>query len=297
MWLDNVSLISLAQPSVCSLYDADYSDLDSSYNLAWHTGDGALRLGALWTADSSFARGDDDASDDGITLDSNTTWQEGSTVGIFVDVTGGSGYLAGWFDWNDDGDFDDPLEKSVAQNVSNGSNSIDFTIPSGAGYSTQGRNVQARFRLYASEPTSAPLGNETPTGGAASGEVEDYELTPQGPTAVNLSSFNASALPNGVLVTWETSLEIDNLGFNLYRAETEDGAAIRINDNLIPSQAPGGLTGASYTYMDHSAAPYKTYYYWLEMLQIDGSRLRFGPIVAIPPDEEMKQLFLPLIIH
>ena len=96
---------------------------------------------------------------------------------------------------------------------------------------------------------------------------------------------------------WETSLEIDNLGFNLYRSEIEDGPAIRINDNLIPSQAPGGLTGASYTYMDHSAAPDKTYYYWLEMLQIDGSRLRFGPIVATPPDEEMIQLFLPIIIH
>ena len=44
---------------------ADYSDLASGYGIAWHTGSGALRLGSGWTADTSFAAGADDATDDG----------------------------------------------------------------------------------------------------------------------------------------------------------------------------------------------------------------------------------------
>ncbi|NIV32131.1 MAG: hypothetical protein GWN58_22420, partial [Anaerolineae bacterium] len=39
------------------------------------------------------------------------------------------------------------------------------------------------------------------------------------PTAVELASFDAAAQGNGVLLNWETANEIDNVGFNIYRAE------------------------------------------------------------------------------
>lgn len=283
--LDTVSLLGLPTPSTCVLYDADYSDLDDQYNLAWHTGGGAQRLGTLWSADTGFARNTDDATDDGISLDSNYAWVEGNTVRIYATVTGEGGYLAAWFDWNDDGDFLDAGEKAIGQAVSPGSNTIDFLIPAGAGYTTPSRQVQARFRLYASEPLKpgeldGPSGGEIPTGGASSGEVEDYELKPQTPTAVSLAWLEAASQVDGVLVSWETLSELNNLGFYIYRAESELGPAELVTLERIPSQAIGTPGGATYGYLDWSAVPGKIYFYWLEMEDTLGGRVRDRPVLV-----------------
>ncbi|MBN1137822.1 MAG: proprotein convertase P-domain-containing protein, partial [Anaerolineae bacterium] len=256
---------------------ADYSDLAGSYGVAWHTGDGALRLGNNWTADTTFAFGDDDADDEGITLDANARWEPGATVTIYAQVTGGSGYLAGWFDWNDDGDLADASEKTIGQNVSAGSNTISFVIPTDAGY-VQDREVNARFRLYASEP--GVLGSETPDGGTNAGEVEDSRLNPPSPTAVTLARFEASPAVEGIHLEWETATEIDHLGFNLYRGAAADGPYDRLNDQLIPSQAPGSPAGAVYFWIDAQVTPGQVYYYQLEAVDVQGRATPYGRVSA-----------------
>ena len=171
-------------PTVSSTPAArDYSDLDSSYGIAWHTGDGALRLGSNWTADTTFTLGNDDGSDDGITQ-TGGQWATGNTVTLNVTITGGGGYLAGWFDWNNDGIFA-PEEKVVAQHVVAGVNSINLTV--GTYDPSSNPTLKARFRLYDSEPLFGPTGIETPDGGAAAGEVEDYDWA-FSPTAITLQS-------------------------------------------------------------------------------------------------------------
>jgi hypothetical protein len=99
-------------------------------------------------------------------------------------------------------------------------------------------------------------------------------------TAVDLASFDAAAQGNGVLLTWETANEIDNVGFNIYRAETQSGQLIKINPYLIASQNPGSTAGATYSFLDESAVPGATYYYWLEDVDASGVATKQGPVAA-----------------
>ncbi|MBN1815284.1 MAG: proprotein convertase P-domain-containing protein, partial [Anaerolineae bacterium] len=83
----------------------DFGDLAHSYGVAWHTGDGSLRLGAEWTADGEFAPpGHDDASDDGVTFPNGLVVGSPSIARVDVQGVPADGrWLRLWFDWNGDG--------------------------------------------------------------------------------------------------------------------------------------------------------------------------------------------------
>ena len=51
------------------------------------------------------------------------------------------------------------------------------------------------------------------------------------PTAITLSSFNAKPGNHSVILTWVTETEIDNAGFNIYRAGA-DGEFVKINAEI-----------------------------------------------------------------
>ncbi|NIN69877.1 MAG: hypothetical protein GTO63_35390, partial [Anaerolineae bacterium] len=85
---------------------------------------------------------------------------------------------------------------------------------------------------------------------------------PGPPTAIELSSFTAEAGADSVTLAWETAAEIDNEGFNLWRAEAADGPYTQINPSLIPAQGSPD-TGASYEYIDTGVVKGVTYYYKL----------------------------------
>ena len=55
---------------------------------------------------------------------------------------------------------------------------------------------------------------------------------------------------------------------------------IRLNDALIPSQAPGSGQGASYQWQDFAVDAGVTYYYWLETVALNGSTEMHGPVSA-----------------
>ena len=88
------------------------------------------------------------------------------------------------------------------------------------------------------------------------------------PTAVELLSLTAETEQNSVHLTWETASEVDNAGFNLYRAVGLNGEKEQINAALIPSAAPGGTDGATYHYMDRGVNFGVQYYYWLESIDL-----------------------------
>jgi hypothetical protein len=97
-------------------------------------------------------------------------------------------------------------------------------------------------------------------------------------TGVSLISFEADQTPEGVLLSWETATEVENLGFNLYRAEQVDGPKTLINPNLILSKSPGGTAGAVYEYLDAGVTDGIDYLYWLEDVDFSLNKTLYGPI-------------------
>jgi uncharacterized repeat protein (TIGR01451 family) len=81
-------------------------------------------------------------------------------------------------------------------------------------------------------------------------------------TPVELKSFTAAYDGMGVGVQWETGVELENLGFNLYRSTSFDGDRVKLNGNLIPGM--GNSQGQAYEWRDSVPDTKTTYYYWLE---------------------------------
>ena len=102
-----------------------------------------------------------------------------------------------------------------------------------------------------------------------------------GPTVINLSSFTAIPKAGRVVIEWVTESEIDNAGFNLYRAESENGEYVKVNESLIPTE--GSVTqGETYQYIDENVKNRRTYYYKLEDIDLNGTSTMHGPVSAEP---------------
>jgi hypothetical protein len=187
----------------------------------------------------------------------------------YIQVAGTAGAcLDAWIDFDGDGVFDP--EDRITQDgfiLTGGDDMLVFDVPADA---TLGLTY-ARFRVS----SACGLG---PTGRAPDGEVEDYALNLT-PTAVELLSFAARPRDSAIVVRWETASEIDNAGFNLYRATSLEGEKTRLNGNLIPSKVPPGSTlGAVYGWLDRQIVGGTVYYYWLEDVDIYGRATLHGPV-------------------
>lgn len=168
---------------ITTLNFIDYGDAPDSYGTYRASNGprhilGDLRLGSSWDAESngtpnSNAEGDDNLADaindeDGIQLD--LQYLANTQGSITATISGGSGWLAGWFDWNRNDVFDNPSERAVWQVVVEGNNVINFNVPVDA---AQGTSF-ARFRLA---KTSTEIENPTSSSNTCDGEVEDYEVS------------------------------------------------------------------------------------------------------------------------
>jgi hypothetical protein len=98
------------------------------------------------------------------------------------------------------------------------------------------------------------------------------------PAAITLASFTAEGGLGSVALAWETGTEIDNAGFNVYRASASEGPYTRINDSLIAAQGDP-VSGARYPFLDEDLAP-GTYTYKLEDVDLNGVATLHGPVSA-----------------
>jgi hypothetical protein len=114
-------------------------------------------------------------------------------------------------------------------------------------------------------------------------------LYPDDPTAVTLASFEASSYNGLILIEWETVLELDILGFNIYRSTSLAGERVAVNPELIPNSLTGFL-GGSYEFQDTDVQPGVTYFYWLEVVGMYGPEWMAGPIESTT----YHYLYLPL---
>ncbi len=107
------------------------------------------------------------------------------------------------------------------------------------------------------------------------------QWAPTATTAVSLLSFTAEGGDGSVTLDWETGAELDNLGFNLYRAPAKNGPWQRITSSLIPGLG-SSPEGARYSYTDTGLANGTTYFYLLEDVDTRGKTRSHGPVSATP---------------
>ncbi len=99
------------------------------------------------------------------------------------------------------------------------------------------------------------------------------------PLAVTLADFAAAQQGSLVQVTWETTTEQSNRGFNLYRSTNAAAPEQQLNAALIPSQAQGSPSGFLYTWDDSAGlVDGQTYWYWLEDVDVNGVATLHGPV-------------------
>ncbi|MCX6027858.1 MAG: ice-binding family protein [Chloroflexi bacterium] len=132
-------------------------------------------------------------------------------------------------------------------------------------------------------PTATRTQTATPTATATN--------TPP-PTAVELLYFVVSRNGRTVVLNWETAEEVDNYGFNLYRAPVNDFAQAELI-HFEPSAIQGGSgSGATYRYLDTPPVG-GTWWYWLADVNTHGIQTRYNPSVAIAVQLHF-QIYLPL---
>lgn len=107
-------------------------------------------------------------------------------------------------------------------------------------------------------------GNQgTPPGGGSPEPALPVDTPIDRPTVVELDSFTATPVENGVLVEWVTRAEIDTRGFFVKRGTVDskgDVTDMAVISDLILGQ---GNQGGSYSYLDQSVVPGITYIYVL----------------------------------
>ncbi len=96
-----------------------------------------------------------------------------------------------------------------------------------------------------------------------------------------------NATPNGQLdykntLKWSTASEVDNFGFDVYRAASEDGPFVRLNASPVPGAGTSDLP-AYYEYVDDTIDPGSEYFYYVESISLGGGREKFTPTFHAAP--------------
>jgi len=134
-------------------------------------------------------------------------------------------------------------------------------------------------------PTSSLQAQETTVPGLAPDLAKLYLAYQAGDTAALVGEPGVDPEAATIRVQWETSQEVDNLGFNLYRSGTRSGPKRKLNQEMIPSQVPPGSPfGAVYDWIDtYRVRPGHNYFYWLEDVDLNGNKTLHGPVKVRMP--------------
>jgi hypothetical protein len=99
---------------------------------------------------------------------------------------------------------------------------------------------------------------------------------------VLLSQFGATMEKDSITIKWTTSSEVDNLGFNLYRSSQKDGPYQKLNSKLIPGSLNAVMSN-HYQFTDKEVESGKTYFYFLENVDITGLKSQSEIIEVVAP--------------
>ena len=249
---------------------ADYSDLSGSYGVAKHEGTGSSRLGNNWTADLNFGQDSDTTDDDGITA--SGIWLPNSlTAQMSIESSGG--FVACWFDWNNDGVFASS-EKSIAQTIAQGIQNIAVTIPLTSTFGSNGDDfLESRCRFYTTEPILRAT--ETATGATDSGEVEDYRFDANQLTPITLAYTNSRMRDNSFSLDWSTTTETGTIAFNVLGLE--ENTWVQLNDQPIKAKGINSVLIHNYHFQINNS---QVQSYKIQELTSKGTKHHYGPFAS-----------------
>jgi hypothetical protein len=84
-----------------------------------------------------------------------------------------------------------------------------------------------------------------------------------------------------ITLRWETASEVDTAGYNIYRADEQNGPLAKINARLIPASADP-IVGGSFAFTDTAVQAGRTYYYQLEEVETGGAVNREAQVIEVP---------------
>ena len=108
-----------------------------------------------------------------------------------------------------------------------------------------------------------------------------------GPTYAVISDFRVYPAKGKVIVEWETSSEVNTIGFYLKRLDENSGEYVPVNKKLLPGLL-NSPTGGTYRYVDRNARLGETYTYQLIEVEVSGEKRHYGPFV-VTVDEKVKR--------
>ena len=162
-----------------------------------------------------------------------------------------------------DGEFSAPLDVAV-----DSANNIVVA-------DTYNHRIQV-FEPVVTTPTPTPSPEPSPSPSPSPEPSPSPQPSPtEPPTAIELTDFKAKVTSDGtVVLKWSTATEVDNAGFNIYRAESRNGSYTQVNSAMIPAK-DNATSGARYRYEDTPDAG-STYYYKLEDVDYNGVSTMHG---------------------
>lgn len=82
-------------------------------------------------------------------------------------------------------------------------------------------------------------------------------------------------------IRWKTASEVDNFGFDVYRATAEEGPFVRMTSSPVPGAGTVDEP-KSYQFADEKIEPGVAYWYYVESISIQGVREKFTPTFKAP---------------
>ena len=119
--------------------------------------------------------------------------------------------------------------------------------------------------------------------------LSDFGLDSDNPLPITLTNFAAEFVANNLNILWTTQSESNNMGWNIYRGESntalEEDNTILINGLDLIEGAGTTSEPTDYTFQDqHPVVELNTYWYWLESVSYSNDTEIYTPISFTIPE-------------
>ena len=115
-----------------------------------------------------------------------------------------------------------------------------------------------------------------------SGAGQDAKDEGAAPEESSGKASNAEGQRLANTLRWSTASEVESFGFDVYRADAQEGPFRRLTASPIPAAGTSDVPTA-YAYVDDTIEPDREYFYYVESISLTGERERFTPVIRAAP--------------